>query len=230
MVLPVGRTVRLVLTSPDVIHSFWVPRFLVKRDLIPGVTNEIDVDVRRRGARSTGRCAEFCGLDHWEDELRGPGGEPADYRDWLAEQQRRAERSGRPRDRSPPSARHRRRPPHPPPRHDAGILRWLDDHRPQAHRHQLHGHGVRLLPASAGCSRSDRGRSWPSPTRASSSPDTYNQLFTMHGSIMLFLFVVPFAFGLANYLVPAADRRAATWRSRGSTRCATGCTCSAGSR
>ena len=39
------------------------------------------------------------------------------------------------------------------------------------------------------------------------SEDTYNQLFTMHGTIMLLLFVSPFAIGLANYLVPAADRR-----------------------
>ena len=63
MVLPVGATVRLVLTSEDVIHSFYVPDFLYKRDAIPGVRNEIDVRVTDPG-RYDGACAEFCGLDH----------------------------------------------------------------------------------------------------------------------------------------------------------------------
>src|SRR5690606_28113144 len=44
--LPVGRTVRFEVTSPDVIHSFWVPDFLEKRDMIPGATNTIDVTVK----------------------------------------------------------------------------------------------------------------------------------------------------------------------------------------
>ena len=51
------------LKTADVIHSFWVPEFLDKRDLIPGVDNEIDVHVDRAGTFA-GRCAEFCGLDH----------------------------------------------------------------------------------------------------------------------------------------------------------------------
>ena len=41
-----------------------------------------------------------------------------------------------------------------------------------------------------------------SPESRLVSPGTYNQVFTMHGSIMMYLFIVPFAFGLANYLVP----------------------------
>ncbi len=64
LVLPVDRTTRLHLVSDDVNHSFWVPRFLSKRDLIPGVDNEIDVTPTEEGT-FVGRCAEFCGLDHW---------------------------------------------------------------------------------------------------------------------------------------------------------------------
>jgi cytochrome c oxidase subunit 2 len=63
MMLPVGKTVRLNLRSRDVIHSFYVPAFLYKRDVIPGVHNAIDVDATDQG-RYTGYCAEFCGLDH----------------------------------------------------------------------------------------------------------------------------------------------------------------------
>jgi len=85
MVLPVGATVRLRLKSTDVDHSFWVPRFLSKRDLIPGVRNEIDVDVTRSG-RFVGRCAEFCGLDHWRMNFEVRAVSRRRYRAWLVEQ------------------------------------------------------------------------------------------------------------------------------------------------
>lgn len=63
--LPVDRTTRLHLVADDVIHSFWLPEFLTKRDLVPGVENEIDITPTRTG-RFMGRCAEFCGLNHTE--------------------------------------------------------------------------------------------------------------------------------------------------------------------
>jgi cytochrome c oxidase subunit 2 len=63
--LPVGRTIRFKLLAEDVIHSFWVPEFLEKRDMVPGVTNEIEVTVDRPGTW-VGRCAEYCGLNHWQ--------------------------------------------------------------------------------------------------------------------------------------------------------------------
>ncbi len=64
LVLPVGADVRFRLATNDVIHSFFVPAFLVKRDLIPGVDNQIEVHPTRLGSYR-GFCAEFCGLDHW---------------------------------------------------------------------------------------------------------------------------------------------------------------------
>ena len=63
MVLPVGRKVRFILTSPDVIHSFYVPKFLFKRDVIPGRPNTFEVTVDKAG-QFVGRCAEYCGADH----------------------------------------------------------------------------------------------------------------------------------------------------------------------
>jgi cytochrome c oxidase subunit II len=86
MVLPVDTTVRLVLTSTDVIHSFYVPDFLYKRDVIPGVRNKVDVDVTDVG-RYTGRCAEFCGLDHARMTFEVDAVTIDDFREWVADQQ-----------------------------------------------------------------------------------------------------------------------------------------------
>lgn len=63
LMLPTGTTVRLRLQSDDVQHSFYVPAFLFKRDTVPGITNEVDLEVVKEG-RYDGRCAEFCGLFH----------------------------------------------------------------------------------------------------------------------------------------------------------------------
>ncbi len=84
LVLPVDQTTRLKLVSVDVIHSFWVPRFLSKRDLIPGVDNEVDVTPNELGTHQ-GRCAEFCGLDHWRMNFRVRVVSAADFDTWLAE-------------------------------------------------------------------------------------------------------------------------------------------------
>jgi cytochrome c oxidase subunit 2 len=64
LVLPEGRTTRLVMRTTDVVHSFWVPSFLNKRDMIPGVDNSLDVTPTQVGTFD-GRCAEYCALDHW---------------------------------------------------------------------------------------------------------------------------------------------------------------------
>jgi len=63
LVLPVGETVRVNLRSPDVIHSFWVPAFLFKMDVIPGRNNHFSFTPTRTGWYA-GRCAELCGVYH----------------------------------------------------------------------------------------------------------------------------------------------------------------------
>ncbi|MGW2019205.1 aa3-type cytochrome oxidase subunit II [Streptomyces sp. NPDC001927] len=61
--LPKGEKVRFVLTSRDVIHSFWVVPFLFKQDVIPGHTNVFEVTPTQEGT-FMGKCAELCGVDH----------------------------------------------------------------------------------------------------------------------------------------------------------------------
>jgi cytochrome c oxidase subunit 2 len=89
LVLPVGRNVRFELVANDVNHSFWVPEFLEKRDLIPGVDNEIDVDITEPG-EWVGRCAEFCGLDHWKMDFTVRALPADEFDAWLADQQAEA--------------------------------------------------------------------------------------------------------------------------------------------
>lgn len=86
MVVPVGQTIRLTLASPDVIHSFFVPEFLVKKDVIPGVDNRLDITPTRTG-RFGGVCAEFCGLDHARMNFVVEVVEPAQFQAFLQEQQ-----------------------------------------------------------------------------------------------------------------------------------------------
>jgi len=61
--LPIHETTNFKLTSPDVIHSFWIPAFLMKMDVIPGRTNQFPVTPNALGT-FPGRCAELCGVDH----------------------------------------------------------------------------------------------------------------------------------------------------------------------
>ena len=65
LVVPVGSKVRLLITGADVIHSWWVPAFGVKKDAIPGFINEawFKVDTDKPGLYR-GQCAELCGRDH----------------------------------------------------------------------------------------------------------------------------------------------------------------------
>jgi len=61
--LPVNKTVQFTLNSPDVIHSFWVPSFYFKMDVIPGRTNSFQVTPNREGTYA-GYCSELCGTYH----------------------------------------------------------------------------------------------------------------------------------------------------------------------
>ena len=87
LVLPTDRTIRFELSSADVIHSFWVPEFLFKLDVIPGNENGRDnvfeVTVQEEGAY-VGRCAELCGTYHayMNFEVRAVSGD--DYDSYLA--------------------------------------------------------------------------------------------------------------------------------------------------
>ncbi len=63
MVVPVGQPLRLEMEAVDVLHSFWVPEFRVKQDLVPGQITILRVTPTEEGAYKV-RCAEICGLSH----------------------------------------------------------------------------------------------------------------------------------------------------------------------
>ena len=63
VVVPVGAKVRLLLTSNDVIHSWWVPDLSIKKDAIPGIINETWFRAEEVGTYR-GQCTELCGKDH----------------------------------------------------------------------------------------------------------------------------------------------------------------------
>jgi cytochrome c oxidase subunit 2 len=84
MVLPVGATTRIVLTSDDVIHSFYVPDFLFKRDAIPGRTWEFDLTPAETGVFE-GACAEFCGLNHAYMRFTVKVVDPAEFTAWASQ-------------------------------------------------------------------------------------------------------------------------------------------------
>ncbi len=83
MVVPVGEPVRVVLTSADVIHSFYVPAFLFKRDAIPGHPTEFDFTVDAPGGYG-GQCAEFCGVYHDRMLLTVRAVTRPEFEAWLA--------------------------------------------------------------------------------------------------------------------------------------------------
>jgi len=82
LVLPTNATILFKEHSEDVIHSFWVPEFLFKRDVIPGVNNSFELTITKTGAY-VGRCAEFCGTYHSQMNFEVRAVSPADYQAFL---------------------------------------------------------------------------------------------------------------------------------------------------
>jgi cytochrome c oxidase subunit II len=86
MAVPVGRTVHVTLTSGDVIHAWYVPRFLFKRDVIPGQMNQFEftVDADEAGQVFHGQCAELCGTFHNAMHFDVIAMSGPDFDAWLA--------------------------------------------------------------------------------------------------------------------------------------------------
>jgi cytochrome c oxidase subunit II len=87
LVVPTDTTVRFTLRSRDVIHALWFPELRFKRDAFPGKTQTFDL-VFDEPETFTGRCAEFCGLDHAEMTLDVRAVPQSEYRAWLAGRRR----------------------------------------------------------------------------------------------------------------------------------------------
>jgi cytochrome c oxidase subunit 2 len=83
LVLPINRKVRFLMTSDDVIHSWWVPDFAVKKDTIPGFINEAWTRIDKPGVYR-GQCAELCGRAHGFMPIVVHAMEENEYDEWLS--------------------------------------------------------------------------------------------------------------------------------------------------
>lgn len=88
--LPEDQTIEFRITSQDVIHSFYLPALLSKRDAIPGHTNRIDLNITDPGTY-VGRCAEYCGLFHNRMSFDVKVVSDGEFQSWLAQQQQQAQ-------------------------------------------------------------------------------------------------------------------------------------------
>ncbi|MEQ5809947.1 cytochrome c oxidase subunit II [Alteromonas sp. NFXS44] len=86
LVIPTGQKVRFLITSDDVIHSWWVPDFAVKKDANPGFINEAWTKVNEPGIYR-GQCAELCGKDHGFMPVVVIAKSPDEYKTWMTEQE-----------------------------------------------------------------------------------------------------------------------------------------------
>jgi cytochrome c oxidase subunit 2 len=84
LVVPVGTKVRLLITAVDVIHSWWVPDFGIKKDAIPGYINQswFEVDADKPGVYR-GQCAELCGRGHGYMPIVVDAVSKADFQAWV---------------------------------------------------------------------------------------------------------------------------------------------------
>jgi cytochrome c oxidase subunit II len=83
--IPVGQPVRFELTSPDVIHSFWIPQLGGKTDVIPAQTNVMWLQADTPG-RYRGQCTEYCGAQHAHMAMFVVADTPEDYAAWARAQ------------------------------------------------------------------------------------------------------------------------------------------------
>ena len=82
VVVPQGAKVRLLLTSNDVVHSWWVPELAIKKDAVPGIVNETWFRAEETGTYR-GQCAELCGKDHGYMPIVVEVVEPDAYQAWV---------------------------------------------------------------------------------------------------------------------------------------------------
>jgi len=87
--IPTGRPIEIELTTADVIHSFWIPAYAGKIDMIPGRTNVLHFIADKPGIVS-GQCAEYCGGAHALMSFYTVAMTPSDYEAWLAKERANA--------------------------------------------------------------------------------------------------------------------------------------------
>jgi plastocyanin len=91
VVLPVDRTVRFDITSRDVLHSFWIPAFLLKIDAVPGLTTTISLKPTETGTFQEDptlrlQCSQLCGLSHSRMRMPVRVVTQAEFDEWVKSQ------------------------------------------------------------------------------------------------------------------------------------------------
>lgn len=84
VVVPINKKIRFLVTSNDVIHSWWVPALGIKRDAIPGFIHEAWAKIEKPGIYR-GQCAELCGINHGFMPIVVEAVSDADYKKWVAQ-------------------------------------------------------------------------------------------------------------------------------------------------
>ncbi|MFT4059825.1 MAG: cytochrome c oxidase subunit II [Legionella sp.] len=85
LVLPINKKIRFLVTSNDVVHSWWVPELGIKRDAIPGFMYEAWATIEKPGVYR-GQCAELCGINHGFMPIVVEAVSEADFNQWVAAQ------------------------------------------------------------------------------------------------------------------------------------------------
>jgi cytochrome c oxidase subunit 2 len=93
LALPIDQPVELKLTAKDVIHSFWVPEWRVKKDAVPGITTTLVVTPTKEGT-FTVICTELCGLGHALMRAQAFVLSQSGFQKWLADQKAKASQAG----------------------------------------------------------------------------------------------------------------------------------------
>jgi cytochrome c oxidase subunit 2 len=93
LVLPVDRKIRFDITSADVVHSFWIPAFLVRMDAVPGMTTSVSLRPTRIGSYADDpnlrlQCSQLCGLGHTAMTMPVRVVSQAEFATWIAQQVR----------------------------------------------------------------------------------------------------------------------------------------------
>ena len=226
--LPVGERVQFYLTARDVIHSFWVPQFLQKMDMIPGRVNTFQVTPTQEGTFK-GKCAELCGAYHSAMLFNVKVVSRSEYDAHMAElkakgqtgllpnglsrqQLMKGQESSCPRregltmsavvdsgtmHRTAEATRatHRLAP-------GSTVVKWITttDHKVIGNLYFITSFIWFLL--GGAMALVIRAELLEPGLQLVDNPDQFNQLFTMHGTIMLLLFATPLFAGFANALMP----------------------------
>ena len=192
---PPGRSSSSRSARADVLHSFFIPAMRFRRYAYPDSTNRFVLTFPHGGGMLGEGALQLCGWDHAEMRFRVTALPVARFRAWLG---------------GPGSGRDARAPPSHPP---AGGRRWRALDRPQVRHRPSVACSVSFFLAGGVLALVMRCE-LAVPGMQVVSHQEYNELFTMHGSTMVYLVVQPLALALGVYLVPlqvgaADDRRRA---------------------